>query len=144
MSNSLVANLLGEGADCGDQLNPREDHIDPLTGEAITDDPLLESAVSDYFLGHDHDALDKIKASMKGKVTKAQKQAALDEIDDLIDNSNRTFTMPTLAKGIIAQVVPGAGIAAILTRLTSLKDRKKYREMLYDLRSVVKATKTVD
>ena len=78
---------------------------------------------------------------MKGTITKEEKAKALDEIDDLIDNSNRVFTPPTFTKGLITGLIPGLGWASMIGRAVSTKDRKQYREMLYDLRSVVKAAK---
>ena len=49
MSISIAA-LLGEDTSKGDQLNPAEDHIDPLTGESIVDDQLNENVLTDFFL----------------------------------------------------------------------------------------------
>ena len=43
---SLITTLLGEAKNPnteGDQLNPHEDHIDPVSGECILDDELNES-----------------------------------------------------------------------------------------------------
>ena len=139
--NISIAALLGEDTSKGDQLNPAEDHIDPLTGESIVDDQLNENVLTDFFLGHDPNALSKIKEKMKGTITKEEKAKALDEIDDLIDNSNRVFTPPTFTKGLITGLIPGLGWASMIGRAVSTKDRKQYREMLYDLRSVVKAAK---
>ena len=48
--NISIAALLGEDTSKGDQLNPAEDHIDPLTGESIVDDQLNESTLVDSLI----------------------------------------------------------------------------------------------
>lgn len=105
--------------------------------------PLQEGFFSKYFTGTDDDSLDELKAQLKvGYPSERAKQKALDEVDELIDNSNRVFT-PANIKAALVQMLPFAGTGSVIGRIVSAcnGDSKRFREALHDIRPLIKAAK---
>jgi hypothetical protein len=105
--------------------------------------PLQEGFLAQFFTGVNKDKLADLKQEMAdGFKTEADKQKALEAIDDLIDDSNRVLT-PANLKSVLMGVLPFATVAYVVTRIISHVDGepKKFREALHDLRTLVKSAK---
>lgn len=109
-------------------------------------EPLNENWFERWFKGHDKDSIDEITDKMKNKIhTESDKKRAINEIDDLIDNSNREFT-PSSAENYLADV--GATmifapimLAKFITRISEKSKRSAYKEALLKIRTQVQAIK---
>lgn len=105
--------------------------------------PLQEGFFSKYFTGTDQDSLDELKQQLKiGYPSERAKQKALDEVDELIDNSNRIFSTANI-KATLVQLFPITNFGAIAGRIASAcnGDSARFREALHDIRPLIKAAK---
>ena len=106
-----------------------------------------EGTVLAHFLGSDKEKLDLIANKVKrGITTQEEKNKAIAEIDELIDDSNRILTYSSFSKFLVAAGMSliTAGIleyCRIGIRLEQSNVRNAFRESLMDLRSQVKSIK---
>ena len=118
--------------------------IQELIEELVS--PLEENAISRFATGMDDAHVAELQERIKNmKLTRAKKEEMLEEIDELIDNSNRIFTQTNLLRTLASMPIYGVlGMVSAVTRVLNAKDRKAYREILHDMRHAVKSAKTVD
>ena len=121
-------------------MTHQEEMIEYLVEGSVT------SAISGYLKGTEPHAQKQIERdSNKKTLTKKQKEELLEKLDDMIDNSNRILTSPRFSHFVADVLLSFSAIAPLfklVTRAVTTKDRKAYREALYDLRSKVKAIPT--
>ena len=122
--------------------------VEQLT-EMVKAEALHEGFWKQWFSGHDDEQLKEFREKLQGKIkTEDDRKKLLDEIDDAIDNANRTmgdnnvrrwFTTAGLA--MLTAILP---LVKMIVRLSNADQRKAFRESLYKLRSEVVALKLKD
>ena len=122
--------------------------VEQLT-EMVKAEALHEGFWKQWFSGHDDEQLKEFREKQQGKIkTEDDRKKLLDEIDDAIDNANRTmgdnnvrrwFTTAGLA--MLTAILP---LVKMIVRLSNADQRKAFRESLYKLRSEVVALKLKD
>ena len=110
----------------------------------LGEEQLSEFSLNTLFLGYDPDVLDDIEFRMQGDVTVAEKKAAVAEMDELIRQNRRTFTWPTVSKGLMTKFIPEDSLLGAMVQINQAKDRGEQREMLKALRKLVTSVKTID
>ena len=109
--------------------------------------PLSEGFLEKYFSGTDDDLETKIRAGLaKGIKTESDRKKMLDKIDDAIDNSNRIVSPTDFTQYIVTFLSalfagPLLVIVRAIVRRNSTDQRKAFREIMYKLRTEVKALK---
>lgn len=116
--------------------------VDFLLEEEVLEEGWFES----FFTGKDRDQLDKLKAIKSGITTNHQKETALKEIDEMIDNSNRIITNHSFTDWLadIGLSIVTAGLSSfvrVIMRATNGGDRKRFKEALYKLRGEIATIK---
>ena len=122
--------------------------VEQLT-EMVKAEALHEGFWKQWFSGHDDEQLKEFRERLQDKIkTEDDRKKLLDEIDDAIDNANRTmgdnnvrrwFTTAGLA--MLTAILP---LVKLIARLSNADQRKAFRESLYKLRSEVVALKLKD
>jgi hypothetical protein len=119
-------------------------NVNKLVEELTTFSTINESWWDRYFKGHDTDSIIEITDTMKNKIhTEDDKKKAIEEIDELIDNSNRVFTpssFPTFVADLGLSFTP-APLIKLIVRLGSSEERSKYKEALLKIRSQIQSMK---
>ena len=120
---------------------------DDLFGEdgSEGEEQLSEGMLSSFFAGTDDDTLKDIQSNLKKGISSREKEKMLDELDEMIDNSNRVMSPSSFTQflgdiGLIG-LTGGLGYWAKVIYRLSNGDRKKFREACMDLRAEVKAAK---
>jgi len=133
--------------------NNKEKMVDFLVEGFYDEDLKQEEMISEgfmdaHFSGIDKDELSRLRQVARSKkMDKYEKEKALEDIDDLIDNSNRVLTSYNiphfLAGAVMNSVTAGlSSLIKVVNRASNARDRKSYREALHQIRSVIVAIKT--
>ena len=122
---------------------------DDLFGEdgSEGEEQLSEGVLSSFFAGTDDDNLKKLQKQLKDGITAREQEKMLDEIDEMIDNSNRIFTSSSFGKAIadlgLFGLTSGLGYVIKVVYRAVNGDRESFRDACFDLRNMVKAAKAV-
>ena len=122
--------------------------VEQLT-EMVKAEALHEGFWKQWFSGHDDEQLKEFREKLQGKIkTEGDRKKLLDEIDDAIDNANRTVAdnnvrrwFTTAGLTMLIGIIP---LVKMIARLSNADQRKAFRESLYKLRSEVVALKLKD
>ena len=122
--------------------------VEQLT-EMVKAEVLHEGFWKQWFSGHDDEQLKEFREKLQGKIkTEGDRKKLLDEIDDAIDNANRTVAdnnvrrwFTTAGLTMLISIIP---LVKMIARLSNADQRKAFRESLYKLRSEVVALKLKD
>lgn len=110
------------------------------------DEHLNEGVVDRLFTGTDDKVLKEFRKELKDGISARDKEKMLDELDTLIDSSNRVFTVSSFKEWLVAVglgMLTGGltDVVRVAYRAATGDDRKKFREACMDLRGEVKAAK---
>ena len=118
-----------------------------LASIATASNTLTEGVFGRWATGIDEDEMQRIADQVKRGITsESERKAALENIDSLIDNSNRVLTTSDFTQFIITFAAGSftSGISTIVRtvmRLSTSERRKAFRESLYALRAEIVAMK---
>ena len=113
----------------------------------LVNELLSEGIIENHFGGDDKQELENIKMKIKAGIkSEYDRQKALEEINDLIDNSNRIFTYHSFTSWLTALgidiVTLGLGnFIRIAFRISNSRNRQAFRNELVKLHSEVQSIK---
>lgn len=122
------------------------DDLEMFGDEAEGEEHLNEGVIDRLFTGTDDDVLKDFRKELKSGISARDKEKMLDELDAMIDSSNRIFTVSSFKEWLVALgfgALTGGltDVIRVVYRAATGDDRKKFREACMDLRAEVKAAK---
>ena len=122
------------------------DDLEMFGDEAEGEEHLNESVIDRLFTGTDDGVLKDFRKELKSGISARDKEKMLEELDAMIDSSNRVLTVSSFKEWLVAAglgVLTGGltNVIRVAYRAATGDDRKKFREACMDLRSEVKAAK---
>jgi hypothetical protein len=110
------------------------------------EETLNESVIDRLFTGTDDGVLKDFRKELKSGISARDKEKMLEELDAMIDSSNRVLTVSSFKEWLVAAglgVLTGGltDVIRVVYRAATGDDRKKFREACMDLRAEVKAAK---
>lgn len=122
------------------------DDLEMFGDEAEGEEHLNESVIDRLFTGTDDGVLKDFRKELKSGISARDKEKMLEELDAMIDSSNRVLTVSSFKEWLVAAglgVLTGGltDVIRVVYRAATDSDRKKFREACLDLRSEVKAAK---